>query len=76
MGKFLPYSNASEFTVSVTILKEKPNLKNIKFIVYASIASVLYIVSIILACTLDDTRKIWLSCLMAPFGKNYILKFL
>jgi len=67
MGKFLPFSNASEFTVSVTILKEKPQM-NVKFIVYASLTSILYITSIILACTLGDTRKVWLSCLMAPFG--------
>jgi len=74
LGKFLPFSNPSEFVTSVTIRKEKPKM-NIKFIIYACVAAVLFITSLVLAITLDDTRKVWLSCLMAPLGAlpRYIL---
>ena len=71
MGKFLPFSNPSEFVTSVIIRKEKPEM-NIKFIIYAFITAALFITSLVLAITLDDTRKVWLSCLMAPLGKKYL----
>lgn len=66
LGKFLPFSEESD--VSVTIKHEKPKIDN-KFIVYAGVTAALLVLTFILTITDNDIRKVWLSCLLAPIGK-------
>ncbi|ORX44977.1 hypothetical protein BCR36DRAFT_333654 [Piromyces finnis] len=65
IGKFLPFSNKEE--VPTTIKREKPKMST-KFFIYAGITAGLLILTLVLTIVDGDIRKVWLSCLLAPFG--------
>jgi len=75
IGKLFPFNKETEETTTTTttvttVKREKPEF-NIKFMIYSGLTGVAMMAAIILTIFDADNRKIWISCLLAPFG-NYI----
>jgi len=76
LGKLMPFSSEIENDTTTVIKREKPEL-NTKFIIYSCLTLTAIVAAIILTIVDDNNRKIWISCLLAPFGGclRYILSF-
>jgi len=79
IGKLFPFNKETEETTTTTVTtvkREKPEF-NIKFMIYSGLTGVGMIAALILTIIDSDNRKIWISCLLAPFGAclRYLLSF-